>query len=446
MKRNLADAYQLLHDGALDMAEMELAGMKVDIEYVDNTIAQLEKDVAELKEEFLSSPDGQKWYNHYGAKTNIDSPTQFATFLFDILGLSLPEGKRSTDKATLAKISDDVQSAKTVSEIRKLTKPLERLISIKNHTVKGYIYPSFMLNTVQTYRSSSANPNWQNNPSRDPFQKKTVRRALIPSSDSRFVEWDFKGMEVSVGCCYHKDPTMIKYLNDPSMDLHWDIIREIFILGDTDKTKGIRYLGKNGFVFPQFYGDYYKNCAVNIWEGADGVELPNGTLVKDHLAKKGFRTYAAFEAHVKLIEDYFWNDLFPVYNNWKNQQWSEYQKKLYFEFLTGFREYGVYSRNQCNNHPVQGTAFHVLLKTVHYMMRKMDENQLVSFLIAQIHDSVLGDILDNELKTMINIVRDIVKNRIPKEWEWINVPLVVEMEMSPVNGNWSQMEASDIII
>ena len=54
------------------------------------------------------------------------------------------------------------------------------------------------------------------------------RRALTPSPGHQLVKVDFRGIKVAIAATYHKDPTMLTYLNDLSSDMHGDMAEGCF--------------------------------------------------------------------------------------------------------------------------------------------------------------------------------------------------------------------------
>src|SRR5690606_24846764 len=141
----------------------------------------------------------------------------------------------------------------------------------------GYLHPSFNLHLVRTHRSSSDRPNFQNIPKRDKESLKICRRALLPRPGHLLMEADFAALEVMISACYHKDPVMLEYLHDKKSEMHLDMAKQIFRFDSMDKSIPSHYQlrqgAKNGFVFPQFYGDYYGNNARSLCEWA---KLPQG--------------------------------------------------------------------------------------------------------------------------------------------------------------------------
>ena len=55
---------------------------------------------------------------------------------------------------------------------------------------------------------------------------------------------------------------------------------------------------------------------------------------------------------------------------------------------------------------------------------------------GQIHDSIVADVHKKETKNYLEIVQQVMTIDIRKYWKWIIVSLSVEVEASPVGGNW----------
>ena len=56
------------------------------------------------------------------------------------------------------------------------------------------------------------------------------RKALFPRPGHQLLEADFSGLEVRIAACYHKDKTMVKYITDPTTDMHGDMAKQIFMI------------------------------------------------------------------------------------------------------------------------------------------------------------------------------------------------------------------------
>lgn len=445
------EAYKLLHNGILALARAEQQGIRVDLEYVEGKKAELTKRIDELEQQFKATKFYTHWEHTVKGKVNINSNAQLSHFLYNVKKLTTDRltesGQGATDEEALQQLN--IPELNQLLEVRKLRKMRDTYLdSFVREQVKGVVRPFFNLHIARTYRSSSDHPNFQNIPKRDEEAMQTVRRAMFPRVGHQFVEVDYSSLEVRIAACYHKDNTMLKYINDAKSDMHTDMAKQIYMLAAFDKAKHnvLRQSVKNGFVFPQFYGDYYKNCAIYMacewcklpqgrWKPTDGIKHENSTIAA-HLISKGIKSLDDFTEHIRVIEQDFWENRFPEYAAWKERWWTVYKKYGYVDMFTGFRCSGVMSRNDCTNYPVQGAAFHCLLWSFIELDRIMQVEQWQTHLVGQIHDSILLDVHPDELEHVKEVVKRVTCIDLPKAWPWIIVPLDVDIAVSKINASW----------
>ncbi len=452
MKPVTDSAYKLLHDGSLALAQVEANGIRMDVDYLHRTIARTSKKIEGLNGKMKDHEVYRLWKKHYGSRTNMGSRQQLGKVLFDIMDYECPSltttGRYQTNEAVLVILNLDFTNQ--LLKVEKLKKARSTYLrGILKHVVDGYLHPSFNLNTVQTHRSSSSDPNFQNIPIRDPKIAKLIRRAFLARIGHRIVEVDYGGVEICCAACYHLDPRMISYIKNKKKDLHRDMAMQIYKLEKKQMNKEIRYCGKNMFVFPQFYGDWYLSCAQHLWEAATTMHLKtaDGVGLLKHLKSKGIRKLGrcdpklppasgTFEKHLKEVEDDFWNNRFQVYGQWKKDWWESYENKGYFDMLTGFRIEGRLNRKECINYPVQGAAFHWLLWSLIRIQKLLNKYKMKSLIVGQIHDSIVGDVHRKEKRNYLEICKQVMTVDVRKHWPWIIVPLTIEAEVAPVGGNW----------
>lgn len=287
-----------------------------------------------------------------------------------------------------------------------------------------------------------------------------IRRAFVPRRGRQLIETDYSGAEVKVATCYHHDPKMIIDITDPKQDMHKDMAMECYKLsrkeiGDTKQKpwKNTRYAAKNMFVFPQFYGDFYIDCARSLWKAIHRLKLvtADGRSLYEHLKAKGIHDLGSlnpkdpnvmgtFVSHLKAVEHHFWYDRYPVYNQWKQDWYDDYMKKGWFKTLTGFICQGFLRRNQVINYPVQGSAFHCLLWAVIEILKELKKQRMKSQIVMQIHDSIVGDVVPEERDDYLQMCKEIMVKRLMKHWDWFVVPMEIEADVAPVDASWADKE------
>jgi len=431
MQATTYSGYKLLHDGVLALADVEENGIVVDVEYCKKQQLHLKRRVEKLEAKIFKAPVIKKWRKEYGAKFNLDSKAQVAkVFKID-----------SAKQEVMEQLSDPVIQDIILRE--RLNKASNTYIAnIVRETVDGLLHPFFHLHTTRSIRGSSSNINFQNQPVRIPLIRKIVRRAFKARQGHLIIEVDYSGQEVKIAACNHKDPEMIKEINDPSRDMHRDMAMMCYKVPKEQMTKDIRYCGKNQFIFPQFYGDYYVHNATDLWNSITTLKLKlnDSTPLLSHLKKQGIGTYKKFESHIKEVENYFWKEKFKVYAEWKLDIWDEYCRTGEVYLKSGFVCKGYMARNKVINMPIQGPAFHCLLWSLIEINNWLKLTNKKTKIIGQIHDSMVMDVHCKEVNEVMQKCEQVMTKDIVTYWPWIIVPLVIDAEFTPVNGSWYEKE------
>ena len=454
VKANRQEGYQLLHDGLIELSKVEANGIRIDLQRLERTKEKLTSKLRLLRAEMEESDVWRVWRKRYGERANLTSREQLGNVLHVELGFEVngetETGRPSMDEESLQKV--DHPFVEKMIRFLKYDKALGTFVKgIEKEIVNGRLHPVFNLHIARTYRSSSDSPNFQNFPVRDKEISKVVRSLFVPSPGHVLAENDFKGIEVGVSACYHKDQNFISYITTPGKDMHRDMAAQIYMVDPKDVSKEARYGAKNKFVFPQFYGDYYVACARNLWEWIEKGKLttPDGVSLFKVLKHHGITELGAcdpehspqpgtFEAHLKDVEDDFWNRRFMGYGRWRKEWFAAYQKKGYFDMLTGFRVHGSFARNAVTNYPIQGSAFHCLLWSLIRVNRLLAKHKMKSMVVGQIHDSLIGDVKESELRDYLEIVEQVATVDLRKAYKWLIVPLEIEYEIAPPGGSWFQ--------
>lgn len=476
------EAYKLLHDGLIALSQVEANGIRIDLPRLKKNRRRVQRRAKQLETELREDEVYAKWRKRFRAKTNLSSRTQLGEVLFGVMGIPVVDttatGRPKADDEVLESLK--LPFTAKYLELEKLKK-IDRtfLAGIEKETVDGWLHAFFNLHTVRTMRGSSDSPNFQNFPIRDPYAGKLIRSCFIADDeDYVLVEIDFSGIEVRVAACYHKDPVMLRYIEDPTKDMHRDMAAQCYCCKAEQVTKLMRYCAKNMFVFPQFYGSFFRECALNLWNAIDNHHLEiEGVPVKEWLRKKGIKglgdcvsrysngevisfmkdrtslgsgsgkietTKGSFFEHIRKVEDDFWNRRFGVYSKWKKRWYSRYLEHGGFNTLTGFLLEGHFSRNDVINYPVQGSAFHCLLWSLIHIQRIMNKRRMKSKIVGQIHDSIVASVHVKELQDYIALARHIMTDRLRKHWDWIITPIDIEVEVAPAGGSWFDKKPMEV--
>ena len=145
----------------------------------------------------------------------------------------------------------------------------------------------------------------------------------------------------------------------------------------------------------------------------------------------------------EIIDRYFAR--FPAVAEWIGSTLREAYENGFVTTLGGFKRYvlELRSNNQtvrkageriAVNSPIQGTAADVIKKAmieIDKRLRTMNSG-LKTKMILQVHDELVFEVPEDELKKVAPVIKDLMENSFP-----LSVPLVVEMK---VGKNWGEMK------
>lgn len=472
----LPGAYDLIHSGAIALAEAETKGIHIDMDQLRDNKAELARRCADIELKLKTDLWGDVWGRQramFGAGAKVTAAQQIAAVYFspkDKGGLGHKPTK-FTDKGAVAygaeafaDIVDDepwLQAHHLMTSLQMVS--TRYLDAVANETVLHrdivtgehlhLVHPSNSLNSADTYRSSVSNPPFQQMPIRDEKMAFWIRSCVVPRPRRSLIECDFSGAEVRGGAAYHKDKNMIRYLNVGG-DMHWDGCEMLFLCTRDEMGSNFRRDMKGFFTFAEFYGDYWGSIGTNIWNWMrrELPKLKDGTLIFDHLAKKGIKSLGDVDNpvkgtwlfHVKSVEQRFWNEMFPDYNKWRIKLWESFQANPELTTLSGFYHRRPFRRNVLLNNPIQGFSFHCLLWVFTHLAAELEREKCPADLVMQIHDSMIGDVEEGFEEEFVQRADRIVKEELPLRFPAIaEVGMIAEAKKSESyerGGSWNEME------
>ncbi|GAB3256785.1 DNA polymerase I [Larkinella harenae] len=390
------------------LSEMELGGVKVDINALKELSATLETDIRQVQSEV---------YELAGGPFNIGSPKQLGEVLFDKLKLDnkakkTKTGQYATGEEVLTELEADHEIARKILDYRELVKlkntyvdALPLLISPRD----GRIHTSFNQAVAATGRLSSTNPNLQNIPIRTP-RGREIRKAFVPHSDEFLImSADYSQIELRIMAAFSGDQTMLDAFNN-GIDIHTQTASKVFKVPLDEVDSDMRRKAKM-VNFGIIYG-------ISAFGLSRRLRIP--------------RKEAA-----EIIQEYFAG--FPAIKQYMDQAIEKAKECEYAETILGRRRYlrDINSRNMTDrsfaernaiNAPIQGSAADMIKIAMIKIDEFIRENRLKSRMILTVHDELVFDAHKDELDVLKENVARLMANAIP---------LAVKMETGiGVGNNW----------
>ena len=387
------------------LADMELTGIKVDRDYLEEVKTELENSMITIEKEI---------YDLAGCEFNIMSPQQLADILFVKLGIPYPKrvknNKYSTSKDILDKIRFVNPIVDKVLEYRMLSKLYSNyavglLSEIRDD---GRIHTIFTQTLTRTGRLSSISPNLQNIPARDDYAR-MIRKAFIPDEKSLLLSSDYSQVELRVFASMSNATQMIDaFKND--IDIHTKTASDIYHIPIEDVTKKERRTAK-AVNFGIIYGISSFGLSEDL--GIDMVEAKH--FIDNYLdAFPGIREYMEKEK-----EEAYKNGYVTTLMN-RRRVIEELNSKNYMIRTSGER--------MALNTPIQGTAADILKKAMVELYDEMNKKKLKSKILLQVHDELIINVLEDEIDEVKKLTQEVMENAFKLE-----VPLKVEIS---TGSNW----------
>ena len=389
------------------LCEMENAGVTIDEKSLKESSVKMTADMENIAKEI---------YSLAGHSFNISSPKQVGEVIYNELNLvdkvkKTKGGQMSTSEDVLISLKSKHPIIEKILDYRGVKKLLSTYIDalpeiVNSHT--GKIHTSFNQTVTATGRLSSSNPNLQNIPVRDSMGRE-IRRCFVAGDDSVFLSADYSQIELRVMAHVSEDEGLISSFLS-GFDFHQDTASKIFKVPTEEVTKEMRSKAKTAN-FGILYG-------ISAYGLADRLSIS-----KDE-AKQ-------------MIESYF--NAFPKVYDYLEKIKAFAHEHEYVETLFGRRRFiqDINSRNgslrqnaerNAINAPIQGTAADIIKLAMINIQREIDNRNLKSRMIIQVHDELNFNVVKSEEE----IMREIVKSEMENVFQ-MKVPLKVELSVAT---NW----------
>jgi len=343
------------------ISDMQLRGVKVDLEAVQRELAGMVDFLDGTEKLFLSKG------------INIRSRAQVGELLSS-LGLPLKRtasGKQfKVDKDVLKQLNHPV--AKRLANFYELDKLRGTFLEgIQTHLVNGRVHSTYSITGTLTGRLSSRDPNLQNIPKR-------VRNIYIPDNEL-FVEGDYNQFELKVIAAVTNDRQLQEDL-DSGMSIHMNICREVY---GKDEISDKELLRGKAVVFGTCYGRSPKSIAQEF-----GITIAEATRIQNVVVGKypKLASYKLAMEGQKMVRSVFG------------------RIKLFDGKIT-----------ELYNFPIQSAAADIMLGALIELHDRLPKELDPSVqLVLTVYDSILVDTPGYLLEQTVQLMKEVMERPIPE--------------------------------
>jgi DNA polymerase-1 len=413
VKEKCFHVYENLEIPLVDvLARMECQGIKIDKKILSQLSETFSKNLKVLE---------KKIYKIAGEEFNIGSTKQLGDILYEKLKISGTKKTKKGNFATNVNVLEDL--AGKGHEFPKLVLDWRQKSKLKNtytDTLPEHIDPktkrvhtSFLLAATTTGRLASSDPNLQNIPIKSK-EGKEIRSAFVAESGHSIISADYSQIEMRV-LAHVGDVKELKKAFRNNEDIHSITASQIFDCDIKKINEDMRRKAK-AINFGIIYGISSYGLAKQISVSNPEAEqflfsyFKKFPEIKDYMQE----TLKSCRKHGYVKTMFERKCHFPNIND-KNHTLKSFQERAAI------------------NAPIQGAAADIIRYAMINIDKKILEKKIKSKLLVQIHDELLFESKDNDVKKEITLIKNEMENAIDKDFNF-SVPLIVDANSAK---NWN---------
>lgn len=369
------------------LGQIEYNGFKVDKTRLNEIGIIFEEKIKELQ---------MNIYELIGKEFNISSPKQLGVILFE--ELKIGKGKKnktgySTSAEILESLRDEHPVIPLILEYRKYSKLYSTYVQGLSSEIfsDGKVHTTFKQTLTQTGRLSSTEPNIQNIPIRTEVGK-IIRSVFVPSTkDGMLLSADYSQIELRILAEMANCETMIKDFNN-GLDLHASTAAKINNVSYEEVTKDMRRMAK-AVNFGIVYG-------MSDWGLSETLHiLPIDAAIF-------IDKYFAIYPEIKVFLDSLVKDATA-----KGYSTTLFGRRRYItELASSNHALKKFGERTSMNAPIQGTAADIIKMAMVKVQAKLEEMNLTSKIVAQVHDELIIDTVKDEIEIVKKILKEEMEN------------------------------------
>lgn len=389
------------------LAKMELEGVALDVQWLEQESIDLENDLKHLESQIFELS---------GEVFNMNSPRQLGEILFDKMQLD-PKAKKTktgqyqTSEDVLQKLASKHEIIQHILEYRTYQKLKSTYVDALPQQIEptdGRVHTNFSQTTAATGRLASLNPNLQNIPIRT-LRGQQIRGAFVAPQGHKIISADYSQIELRLIAEISDETNMIEAFQRGE-DIHASTASKLFGVPIEEVSKTQR--------------SQAKTVNFGIVYGQSAFALAEQTGLSRTEAKQ-------------MIDAYY--DTYPKLKEWMAQQVQKARQLGYVETILGRKRHlkDIHSNNfvvkghaerNAVNAPIQGSAADIIKMAMINIDRRLGEQKLQTKMLLQVHDELIFEAPEEEL----NLATELIKTEMESAFE-TQVPLSVEVG---VGDNW----------
>ncbi len=381
------------------LGEMELAGMKVNRQALEEYGEKLTVEIEKIEQEIHRMAGDDTF--------NINSPKQLGEVLFVKLGL--PGGKKtktgySTSAEVLEKLVEEHEIIPKILEYRQLTKLSSTYAQGLIGCIRedGRIHSTFQQTITATGRLSSIEPNLQNIPVRMELGR-LIRKVFVPEEGNLYIDADYSQIELRVLAHLSQDEALIHAYHQDE-DIHRITASQVFHVPLEEVTPTLRRNAK----------------AVNfgIVYGISSFGLSRDLSISRKEAAQYREQYFATYPGVKKFMD-------ETVAQAKEQGYVTTmfgRRRPIPELTSSNHMQRAFGERVAMNSPVQGAAADIIKIAMIRVAKRMKKENLQARLLLQVHDELLIEAPEAEKEQVCRILKEEMQGAAK-----LSVPLEVDM-------------------
>lgn len=380
--------------------DMEKQGVQVNMRALGEFSKKYNAEISDLLEEI---------YLLAGERFNVNSTQQLGKILFEKMkiGEGVKKSKDSKNYKTTAeeleKYAENYEIARCLLRYRKIQKLNSTYIEgFKPLIVDDKVHTTYNQSNTQTGRLSSVSPNLQNIPVRTE-EGRELRKLFTASEGNVLIDADYSQIELRLLAHFSGCKELIQAYCE-GKDIHAITASQVFDVPLAEVTPLMRRDAK----------------AVNfgIIYGISAFGLANDLNISTKRAQEYINRYFETYSDVKEYMD----------QNVEKAKNDGYVKTLFGrrrvinEIKSSNFNVRAFGERASMNMPLQGSSADIIKKAMAQVFNKLKNGGYKAKLVLQVHDELIIDCPENEVKEVSKILKTEMENAVS-----LSVPLTVEI-------------------